>query len=99
MFQIEYAAGVADDLAGLTARDRTTILDKIEEQLTHEPTRETRNRKPIVGLEPPWEAEPPIWELRVGQFRVFYDVNLTENRATVRAIRRKPPHKALKDIL
>ncbi len=30
MFQIEYAASVADDLAGLTARDRTTILDKID---------------------------------------------------------------------
>ena len=40
----------------------------MESQLIHEPTRETRNRK---QLRPNELAE---WELRVDEFRVFYDV-------------------------
>jgi hypothetical protein len=45
MYEIEYAEGVADDLANLRAYERKNILDSIEKQLKHEPTRETRNRK------------------------------------------------------
>jgi mRNA-degrading endonuclease RelE of RelBE toxin-antitoxin system len=99
MFTIEYAIGVADDLAGMRAHDRGLILDKIEEQLTHQPTQVTRNRKPLPGLAPPWQHEPPVWELRVGEHRVFYDVNAEEQRVVVRAIRHKPPHKTTEEIL
>ncbi len=45
MYTIEYAEGVADDLKKLRAYERKRILDSIEEQLTYEPTRKTRNRK------------------------------------------------------
>ena len=55
--------------------------------------------KILVGLIPPWDHEPPIWELRSGEFRVFYDVNETDSRVTVRAIRRKPPHRTTEEIL
>ena len=40
----------------LTARDRTTALAAIERQLTHEPLKETRNRKPLrPNPIAPWE--------------------------------------------
>ncbi|HJT34135.1 MAG TPA: hypothetical protein VJ783_18960 [Pirellulales bacterium] len=42
MYAIEYATGVADDLADLRAFDRATLLDRIEEQLLHERQREPR---------------------------------------------------------
>ena len=45
------------------------------------------------------EAIPPIWQLRVGAFRVFYDVNEEERRVYVRAIRRKPAHLKTEEIL
>jgi mRNA-degrading endonuclease RelE of RelBE toxin-antitoxin system len=99
MYTIEYAVGAADDLKGLRARDRSRLLDRIEEQLTHEPARETRNRKTVAGLEPPWEHRDPVWELRVGEYRVFYDVDEAEVRVVVRAIRRKLPHKTTEEIL
>ena len=41
MFVIEYAENVADDLANLHAYQRRQILDRIEEQLTHQPTQQT----------------------------------------------------------
>lgn len=99
MYLIEYAEGVAGDLAGLRPFDRKQILDRIDEQLAHQPTQETRNKKNLVGMVPPWEHVEPIWELRVGEHRVFYDVSEDERRVIVRAIRHKPPHKMTEEIL
>ena len=99
MFLIEYAEGVADDLASMRPFDRKQILDRIEEQLTHQPTMKTRNKKILVGLTPPWEHQPPVWELRIGGYRVFYDVDEPDCRVTVRAVRRRPPHATTEEIL
>jgi mRNA-degrading endonuclease RelE of RelBE toxin-antitoxin system len=99
MFIIEFAAGVADDVARLRATDRRRILDNIDEQLQHEPAVQTRNKKMVPGLVPPWIHIPPVWELRVGEFRVFYDVDKVHAVVYVRAIRRKPPHKTTEEIL
>ncbi len=99
MFFVDYASGVAQDLAGLRAFERARVLDQIEEQLAEQPTQETRNKKLLPGLKPPWDHELPVWELRVGEYRVFYDVNDTERQVTVRAIRRKPPHATTEEIL
>jgi mRNA-degrading endonuclease RelE of RelBE toxin-antitoxin system len=99
MYKIEYAAEVVEDLADLRAYDRARLLDRIEEQLLYQPTRQTRNRKLIFGVRPPWGQEEPFWELRVEPFRVFYDVEEAKALVTVRAIRRKPPHQATEDIL
>lgn len=99
MYRIVYAKSVAADLANLRARERARILDSIEAQLTHEPARQTRNRKSIAGLVPPWEYEEPVWQLRVGDHRVFDDVDEVASVVTVRAIRHKPPHKTTEEIL
>jgi mRNA-degrading endonuclease RelE of RelBE toxin-antitoxin system len=99
MFTIAYARSVSDDLAGLRATDRNRILDRIHTQLKFEPTTATRNRKILPGLVPPWEHKVPTWELRVGAYRVFYDVDEEAKVVTVQAIRHKPPHKTLEQIL
>jgi mRNA-degrading endonuclease RelE of RelBE toxin-antitoxin system len=99
MFTIEYAEGVADDLAAMRPFDRSRLLDRVEEELTYQPTTETRNKKMLVGLVPPWDHEPPVWELRVGEYRVFYDVNDAEERVTVRAVPRKRPRDTTEEIL
>ena len=99
MFEITYAESVAEDLRPIRAFDRQIILDRIEQQLKHEPTTETRAKKTIIGLRPPWHFEEPIWQLRVGQFRVFYDVDQEQKLVTVRAIRRKPPHTTTEQVL
>jgi len=99
VYQLRFARGVVADLEKLTAYHRRSILDAIEEQLAAEPTRPTRNRKVLVNLVPPWTAEPPIWELRVGEHRVFYDVAEAEQIVYVRAIRRKPPGRTTEEIL
>lgn len=92
MYTISYSKDVREDLKRLKARDRTTLLDRIEQQLTHEPTKPTRNRKQLVGLIPPWDAEGIVWELRIGDWRAYYDVDEVGFCVVIRAIRQKPPH-------
>ena len=99
MYDIRYAEDVANDLKRLRAGQRTQILDRIDAQLTYQPTEQTRNRKILVGLVPPWEHEEPVWQLRIGEFRVFYDVDQAEAIVVIRAIRHKPPHKTTEEIL
>lgn len=99
MYSIEYAESVADDLGSLRPFDRAKLLDQIDRRLASEPARETRNQKIVIGLKPPWKHEEPLWQLRIGEFRVFYDVDEPQQRVIVRAIRRKPPHKTTEEIL
>ena len=75
------------------------ILEEIEIQLTHEPAVETRNRKQLVNLVPPFEVVPPVWELRIHEYRVFYDVSESERIVYIRAVRRKPAHRSTGEIL
>ncbi len=99
MYVIEYAESIADDLTALRPYYRRQILDRIDQQLTHQPTQPTRSKKIITGLTPPWEHEEPIWQLRIGEYRVFYDVDEAGTRVVIRAIRHKPPHKRTEEIL
>ncbi len=99
MYRIEYAESVADDLSNVRTFERKRILDAIDKQLEHEPTSETRNKKILKGLIPPWEHIPPVWELRIGEYRVFYDVNQESLLVMIRAIRHKPSHKRTEEIL
>jgi mRNA-degrading endonuclease RelE of RelBE toxin-antitoxin system len=99
VFEIRFAEDVVTDLKKLSAFHRKTVLDAIEVQLRAEPTTETRNRKQLASLVPPWTAEPPIWELRIGEHRVFYDVSEEEHVVYVRAVRKKPPGRTTEEIL
>lgn len=43
----------------------------------------------LSGLVPPWKQVRPVWQLRVGDLRVFYDVDESSRIVIVRAVRRK----------
>lgn len=61
------------------------IQQAIDEQLSFTPERTTRNRKPLEQPAPFGST----WELRCGphnQFRVFYEVELTEATVHILAI-------------
>jgi mRNA-degrading endonuclease RelE of RelBE toxin-antitoxin system len=98
-YDILYAPRADEEAAELSAFRFKEIIKKIEQQLSHEPTKETRNRKYIVGIKPPWAKEEGFWELRVGQYRVFYEVDGEAREVIIQAIRQKPPHKTTEEIL
>jgi mRNA-degrading endonuclease RelE of RelBE toxin-antitoxin system len=53
----------------------------------------------LIGLKPPWEHEEPARELRVGKYRVFYDVDEEKQQVIIRAVREKPPHRTTEEIV
>jgi mRNA-degrading endonuclease RelE of RelBE toxin-antitoxin system len=67
-YRIQFSIEALEHIRLLTARQRTSILDKIEKQLSHEPRVETRNRKLMR------QNTLAVWELRAGDLRVYYDV-------------------------
>lgn len=91
-YTIEITDAAYDELKDIKAFYRRQLIDAIDEQLVLEPTIETRNRKPLVGLQPDFAHEMPVWELRVRAYRVYYDVNEKLQTVSVRAVRQKPPH-------
>jgi mRNA-degrading endonuclease RelE of RelBE toxin-antitoxin system len=99
MYTIRYDTGAADDLRGIEAYYQRRILAEIKTHLTRTPTIRTKRRKPLPNLAYPWAAVPPIWELRVGEYRVFYDVSEADHIVIVLAIRRKPPGKRTEEIV
>lgn len=83
MYTIQFTPEAIADLRELRKRDTQLIVDGIETQLTFEPVLPTRNRK---RLRPNRLAE---WELRIDEFRVFYDVVSTEVIVKVVAVGQK----------
>ena len=80
-YRIEYSPDAEEHMRTLTSRQQAIILETVERQLTHQPTIETRNRKPMR----PNPVAP--WELRIGNLRVYYDVeNEPEAAVYVRAV-------------
>jgi mRNA-degrading endonuclease RelE of RelBE toxin-antitoxin system len=68
-YKVRFAESAGEQLAELSSRHRTILLEAVREQLTHEPFRETRIRKHLK----PNPFAP--WELRVGTLRVFYEAD------------------------
>jgi mRNA-degrading endonuclease RelE of RelBE toxin-antitoxin system len=78
MFDVELAPASLTDLDWFKSKEQKAILASIDEQLSHEPDKETRNRK---RLRPGHLTE---WEVRIGDVRVFYDIDLDSNLVTER---------------
>ncbi len=87
-YRIEYSPDAETHLRALTARQQAIVLDGVDAQLSHQPTVETKNRKPMR----PNPVAP--WELRIGHLRVYYDVESEpEAVVLVRAVGLKLRHR------
>jgi mRNA-degrading endonuclease RelE of RelBE toxin-antitoxin system len=83
MYDIEYTLEALEDLKRFRKYEQQQIVDQIDEQLSDEPSHETRNRK---RLRPNTVAE---FELRITRFRVFYDVDENENLVKIESVGHK----------
>ncbi len=71
-YEIVLAPQAVDDLQSLKAHVRAEVRDALERHLRHGPTRVGKSRiKRLRGL------ARPQYRLRVGDVRVFYDVQAT----------------------
>ena len=79
-YRIEYSPSAVEHLRALKAGQARAILNSVDEQLQHQPTVETRNRKPMR----PNPIAP--WELRIGDLRVYYEVDAAEGAVRILAV-------------
>jgi mRNA-degrading endonuclease RelE of RelBE toxin-antitoxin system len=82
-FAVEVTHRARENLKGLRKRDQQILYDAIAVHLVDEPDKPTRNRKHLE------ENDLAPWELRVGDFRVFYDVDREAERVVITAVGRK----------
>lgn len=80
MFRIEFTPEALADLRSLRRYDQEQIIGEIEGQLPHQAMELSRNRK---RLRPNQLAE---WELRIEDFRIFYDVDVDEALVKIETI-------------
>ena len=68
-FDVRFVASADEDLGHYQAREKKIILDAIGKFLEADANVETKRRKQLR----PNPLAP--WELRVGDYRVFYEIN------------------------
>lgn len=98
-YSIELADLVVGELKAIRAFDRRRIVDEINGELAHQSAVATRNRKRLGAVVPDFEYIPPVWELRVGDYRVFYDVDEATRIVNVRAVRLKGQGRTTEEII
>ena len=82
-FGVKFTPQALEHLRAYRKAEQKAIAGAIKRQLPHEPLVQTRNRKPL--------RDNPLsrWELRVGDHRVFYDVDTSDQVVEVKAIGHK----------
>ncbi len=80
-FAIRYDRVAVAELKALRSADRASITTTIREQLTHAPTTRTQRKKQIVR-----ETGERVWQLRIGEYRVFYDVEEVRRAVVIRRV-------------
>ena len=98
LYMVDIRDVALDELQAVKPFYRRRIVRAIDKQLVHEPNVETKNRKVLTGFQSDFEHDEPVWELRVGQYRVYYDVSEESQTVVVRAVREKPPHVTTEQI-
>jgi mRNA-degrading endonuclease RelE of RelBE toxin-antitoxin system len=79
-FEIEYSPDALVHLQSLRKFDRVKVIDAIDQKLRSEPTAPSRHRKQMRS------NLLFTWELRVGNFRAYYDVDAERRTVLIRAI-------------
>lgn len=84
-YDIMYDEATRTHLLAIELKHHSLIREKIEEQLQFDPSRATRNRKPL-RQPAPFEA---TWETRFGpnnRFRVLYGIDEERRQVQIQAI-------------
>ena len=98
-FRIEFSPLSKRDLDATRAFDRRRILGSIETKLSIDPNVETKDKKRLGQEKADFTYLPPLWELKAGQWRVFYEVSVEDERVFIHAIREKPAHMTTAEVL
>ena len=98
-FSLVVSAAAREELDALRAFEKRQISDEIEAKLLFDPLAETRRMKRLGALKAGFAYDAPLRELKVGNYRVYYNVNEQAHTVYVQAVRYKPPHMTTEEVL
>jgi mRNA-degrading endonuclease RelE of RelBE toxin-antitoxin system len=98
-YRVVFAELASDELLRIHVFERRRIIDQSESQLSQRPEEPARPRKKLGTIPASFEYVPPLWELRIGEFRVFYDADVNEQTVYIRAVRRKRSGQTTEDVI
>jgi mRNA-degrading endonuclease RelE of RelBE toxin-antitoxin system len=99
-YRIEVSISARTELSKLPANVKPVVVAAIDQQLTYEPLGQSRNRKPLRDeVTANFAFTPPLWELSVGDYRVFYDVDEKQLAVVIRAVRQKLSSQTTAEVL
>ena len=86
MYTIEFTTEAEADLRWFSRREQNMVLEGIKNHLVYEPLKVTRNQHPCR------EDETMIadWELRLGVYRTYYNVDEADLVVVIERIGSKP---------
>jgi len=87
------------ELEDLRVFEHRRVVDAIDANLLFDPLLESRRRKNLGKLSAGFEYDPPLWELKVGEIRVFYSVDEPRRTVFIQSVRRKPPDKTTEEVV
>jgi len=83
-YHVQYSQEAVTDIKALRAFDQRKILDTIERHLFQNPTQLSRTRIKLM-IQPFWSE----FRLRVNDFRVYYDVDVTRRIVNILRVLKK----------
>lgn len=89
MFETRFVQSAVGDLEFLKKLEQRYVVSMIEQHLSLEPATPTHKRKPLRP------NELATWELRLGAFRVFYEIDPQDMIVWIKAIGRKEHNRLL----
>jgi len=95
VYALEIKPGAESDIQQLRPFERSRVVDAIRSRIADQPQRESRNRKSLTGDFP---GHDEVWEYRLGDLRIFYDVDEEAHLVRIQAVRRKRSDQRTQDI-
>jgi mRNA-degrading endonuclease RelE of RelBE toxin-antitoxin system len=99
VYRVGIVPEALEELENVPVYYRRAIEDAIERRLSREPCRLSKNCKKLEAVVAKFAYEPPLWQLRIGDWRVFYDVDEENKEVVIRAVRKKPKGKRTEEIV
>ena len=87
------------ELKALRAYEQVRVVDAIDGNLVFDALVASRARKMLGEPKASFEYEPPLWELKVGELRVFYTVNEQTRTICICSVRAKPSGSTTEEVL
>jgi mRNA-degrading endonuclease RelE of RelBE toxin-antitoxin system len=98
-FAIVFSASAKNEFDALKTFDQRRVADAITAKLIFGPELPSHGKKNLGNEPANFTYVPPLWELRVAEWRVFYTASLDDKLVLVCGVRRKPPNLTTSQVL